>query len=127
MEARALSYRIVGAALAVHRELGPGFLESIYEEALVIELRRRGIGVERQVSVPVLYGETQVGMHRLDLLVEDTIVLELKSIEALLDVHFAVLTSYLRATHKRLGILFNFRAPRLVTKRVLNPHAPPLD
>ena len=126
MEARDLSYRVVGAALAVHRELGPGFIEAIYEEALVIELERRGIGVARQVSVPVVFRGVQVGLHRLDLLVEDTIVLELKAVKALHDVHFAVLNSYLRATRKRLGILLNFRGPRLTTKRILNPQIPPL-
>lgn len=126
MEARELSYRVVGAALAVHRALGPGFLEVLYEEALVYELGRRGIAVERQVVVPVRYLDLQVGTHRLDLLIEDTIVVELKSVETLIPIHFAVLSSYLRATNKRLGLLMNFRNPTLTTKRILNPRADPL-
>lgn len=78
-----LTRRIIGAAIQVHRTLGPGFLESIYEAALVVELQAQGIRVERQIDVPVRYRDVHVGQLRLDLLVEGTVILELKAIKAL--------------------------------------------
>jgi GxxExxY protein len=119
LEHEALTEKIIGAAIDVHRRLGPGFIESIYENALVIELIRRGLRVRRQVELAVLYEECEVGRHRLDLLVEDTIVVELKAIKALEDVHFAIVRSYLRAAGKEHGLILNFAKVTLEVKRVI--------
>ncbi len=115
----ALTSEIIGAAIEVHRRLGPGFIESIYENALVIELRRRGLKVEEQVEVPVEYRGIEVGRHRLDLLVEGATVIELKAIKNLDNVHFAVVKSYLRAIGKEHGLLLNFAKTTLEAKRVI--------
>jgi GxxExxY protein len=114
-----LTDRIIAAAIEVHRHLGPGFIESIYENALVIELRRRGLKAEKEVDVAVLYAGVEVGKHRLDLLIEDTIVVELKAIKDLQDIHFAVARSYLKATGKRHGLILNFAKTTLEIRRVI--------
>jgi GxxExxY protein len=106
-----LSGEIIGAAIEVHRILGPGLLESLYEEALVLELELRKIEVSRQVEVPVEYkGYRLANLLRLDLLVSDLIVVEVKSVEHILPVHEAQLLGYLRLTGKRLGLLINFNS-----------------
>ncbi len=110
---------IIGAAIEVHRELGPGFIESIYEAALAVELRVRGIPFQRQLSVPVLYRAVEVGMHRLDLYVSDLIVVELKAVERIEDVHFAVVRSYLRALRREHGLILNFAKTALEVRRVI--------
>ena len=110
--------RVIGAAIQVHTELGPGFSESLYEEALGIELRALGIEFERQKPVPIFYRAQPIGEHRVDLLVERTLVVELKATTALEKVHFAVLRSYLKALGLSDGLLFNFAARRLTIKRV---------
>ncbi|MBI4515818.1 MAG: GxxExxY protein [Deltaproteobacteria bacterium] len=115
----ALSGRILDAAVAVHRALGPGFLESVYENALVVAFEHRGIRFEQQREVRVSFEGEEVGLHRLDLLVEGEIVLEIKAVKALEDVHFAQLKSYLKATHLHIGLLLNFNAPTLIVKRVV--------
>jgi GxxExxY protein len=102
----------------VHRELGPGFLEAIYEEALCIALLDRDLRFVRQLSVPVRFRGYQVGEHRLDLLVEDSVIVELKAVAELDAVFYATLRSYLKATGKELGLLLNFAAPSLTIKRV---------
>jgi GxxExxY protein len=89
LEFEALTERIIGAAIEVHRRLGPGLLESVYEKALIIELKKRGIGVQDQREILIKYENEEVGSHRLDLFVEDTIVVELKAIKNLEDIHFA--------------------------------------
>lgn len=109
----ALGHRIIGAAIEVHRTLGPGFLESVYEEAIAHELSLANIRYKRQIPIKVSYKGIQVGNHRLDLLVEDTIIVELKAVDALGPVHKAQLISYLRTTNLRLGYIFNFNAPVL--------------
>ena len=114
----ALIERVIGAAIRVHTELGPGFLESLYEEALAIELRALGIQFERQKPVPIFYRAQPIGEHRVDLLVEQSVVVELKAISELEKVHFAVLRSYLKALGLSDGLLFNFAATRLTIKRV---------
>jgi len=91
----------------VRRRLGPGFTESIYENALVIELRKRGLKVGQQVELVVHYDGIEVGRHRLDLFVEDTIVVELKAMKNLEDIHFSIVRSYLRAAGRKHGLLFN--------------------
>ena len=113
-----LSGKIIGAAIRVHEDLGPGFLESVYEEALGIELAAQGLSFERQRPVIIHYREQPVGEHRIDLLVEDQIVVELKAIAAFDPIHYAVLLSYLKATKQVLGLLINFAAPTLQVKRV---------
>jgi len=114
-----LSGRVISAAIAVHRELGPGFLESIYESALKTALRHRGITYEAQKDVTVVFEGEEVGVHRLDLLVENEIVVELKAVKALEEVHFAQVKSYLKATGLHVGLLLNFNAPTLIVKRVV--------
>jgi GxxExxY protein len=114
-----LTEKIIGAAIEVHRRLGPGFIESIYENAFVIELRSRGLAVEQQKEVLVEYDGVEVGRHRLDLLVEDTIVVELKAIKDVEDIHFAVVKSYLKALRKHHGLLINFSKPTLQVNRVI--------
>ena len=113
-----LTDRIIGAAIRVHRELGPGFLEAIYEEALAVEFAVSGIQFERQKPVGLFYREQHVGEHRLDFLVEQTVVLELKAISALEDIHFATVRSYLKACKLETGLLLNFAAATLTVKRV---------
>ena len=119
LEHEELTEQIIGAAIAVHKSLGPGFLESIYENALVLELRKRGLHVDQQVVVEVNYDNEKVGEHRLDLFVERTIVVELKAIKNLEDVHFAIVKSYLRSVNAEHGLLLNFAKPTLVVKRVI--------
>ncbi len=113
-----LTERVIGAAIRVHAELGPGFLESIYEEALSVELRLLGIQFERQKPVPIFYRAQAIGEHRVDLLVEGHVVVELKAITALEKVHFAVLRSYLKALGLSDALLLNFATTRLTIKRV---------
>ena len=123
LEHEELTSKVIAAAIEVHRRLGPGFIESIYENALVVELRNRGLRVEQQVEVPVEYEGVEVGRHRLDLFVEGTIVVELKAIKNLENVHFAIAKSYLRAVGKEHGLLLNFAKPTLEVKRVISQRA----
>ena len=111
---QALTDEIIAAAVAVHRELGPGFLEKIYENALVIELESRGHKVDRQVGVEVSYRGELIGRHKIDLLVDDAVVVELKSVEALAATHKAQLRIALKAAGKRVGLLINFNVTSLV-------------
>ena len=108
-----LAHDAIGAAIEVHRVLGPGFSESTYEEALVLELGSRGIAVRRQVVVPIYYKEVQVSEARRDLLVDDELVVDLKAVESLSRLHGAQLLSYLRASDLQLGLLMNFNVPIL--------------
>jgi len=109
---------IIAAAIAVHRELGPGFLESIYEQALAVEFALRGIAFVRQKPIPLFYRDHQIGEHRLDFLVEEKIVVELKAVEALENVHFAIVRSYLKAAGLADGLILNFSSMPLTMKRV---------
>lgn len=103
-----LSYQVFGAAIEVHKELGPGYLESVYEDALCIELDLLKIPYKRQYPVAVSYKGHQVGESRLDLFVDQRLIVELKAVEALADVHRAQVISYLKATNCLLGLLINF-------------------
>ncbi|MBI2932814.1 MAG: GxxExxY protein [Planctomycetes bacterium] len=114
-----LTGRIIGAAIEVHKALGPGYTESVYENALAVELRGQSISFVRQVSVPVLYRGLEVGLHRLDLYVADLVVVELKAVRDLEDVHFAIVRSYLRAIARRHSLILNFAKPTLEAKRVV--------
>jgi len=103
-----LANSVIGAAIEVHRHLGPGYLESVYEEALGVELAERHIPYRRQHPISVTYKGKSVGEGKLDLLVADKLVVELKAVEALLPVHKAQVISYLKATKFHLGVLINF-------------------
>src|SRR5437016_1910659 len=109
---------IIAAAIAVHRELGPGFLESIYEQALAVEFALRGIAFIRQKAIPLFYRDHQIGEHRLDFLIENKIVVELKAIEMLENVHFAIVRRYLKAAGLADGLILNFSSMPLTVKRV---------
>jgi len=124
---------IIGSAIEVHRLLGPGLLESVYEECLAIELRLKGLRFQRQTPVPLEYKGHRIGADlKIDLFVEQCVVVELKAIEKLLPVHDAQLLTYLRLTSKSVGLLINFNVPllkeglrRLVNNFHLCASAPP--
>lgn len=109
---------IISAAIAVHRELGPGFIESVYEQALAVEFALRGVAFVRQKSIPLFYRDHQIGEHRLDFLVEEKIVVELKAIDSIENVHFAIVRSYLKASGLADGLILNFSSMPLTVKRV---------
>jgi GxxExxY protein len=115
----ALSGRILEAAVAVHKALGPGFLESVYQKAMEVALRHREIPFANQKEVLIFFEEENVCLHKLDLAVGDEIVVELKAVKALEDIHYAQLKSYLRATGLHVGLLLNFNSPTLVVKRLV--------
>ena len=117
-----LTKAIISAAIEVHRHLGPGFLEKIYEQALVQELQSRGHSVQQQLTFDVAYKGNSVGEHRVDLLVDDLVVLELNSVDELAAKHKAQLRSTLKAAKKRIGLLINFNQSILTdgVKRVIN-------
>ena len=108
-----LSGEVIGAAIEVHRVLGPGHLESAYENALAIEFEIRGIAFERQFALPLRYKGNDVGESRLDFLVESELIVELKAIEALAPVHTAQVIAYLKTTAKKRALLINFNVPVL--------------
>ena len=122
-ELNKLSERIIGCAIEVHRALGPGLLESAYEECLCYELKLNGLAFERQKPLPVLYKGVALDCgYRLDVVVQSQIILELKTVEALLPLHEAQLLTYLKLTGLRLGLLMNFNVPVLKDgiKRMIN-------
>ena len=110
---------MIGAALAVHRELGPGFLESVYHCAMRISLTHRAISFESQYPVDMTFEGAPVGRARIDLVISRQIILELKSVDQLHNIHFVQLRSYLRAAHLHLGLLLNFNSPTLTIRRVI--------
>jgi len=114
---RELTDRIIAAAIRVHRALGPGFLENVCEEALAVEFALSGIQFVRQKPIALFYKDHQIGEHRLDFLPEDKIVVELKAINALEDIHFAIGRSCLKATNLENGLLLNFATAPLTIKR----------
>ena len=104
-----LTEQIIGAAIEVHKELGPGLLESVYEECLCHELHLRGISFNRQVPLPVEYKGVKLDCgYKLDIIVEDAVILELKCVEKILPIHEAQLLTYLKITGKKVGFIFNF-------------------
>jgi len=119
-----LTHSIIGAAIEVHRLLGPGLLESAYEECLAHELLLRGIPFDRQKALPVVYKTTKLECgYRIDLLVDGRVVVELKAIEALAPIHDAILLTYLRLSGCKIGLLINFHCAVLkdgIRRRVLN-------
>lgn len=118
-----ITYEVRGAVYDVYKELGPGLLESVYEEALCFELEQRGLTVERQVQVPIKYkGNVLKTELRLDILVEDQVIVELKSVEEMKKVFSKQLLTYLRLMDKRVGLLVNFNTDDILTsmKRIIN-------
>lgn len=103
-----LAYKIIGCAIEVHREIGPGYLESVYENALAVELTQQQIAYERQVPVDIEYKGVNVGQGRIDLLVCGSVIIELKTVEQYAPIHQAQVISYLKATGLQLGLLINF-------------------
>ncbi|MBK5285613.1 MAG: GxxExxY protein [Bacteroidia bacterium] len=104
-----ISYKIIGVAIELHKKLGPGLLESVYENTLSYDLNQAGLKVMQQVALPLIYKEIKMEVgYRIDMLVEDKVVVEIKSIETLAPVHFAQLLTYLKLNEKKLGLLINF-------------------
>ncbi len=120
LEYEDLTEKIIGCAIEVHKKLGPGFLESIYENAFIIELQKQHLQVERQREAIIKYDGIQVGRHRLDLIIDDTIVVELKAVKNVEDIHFAIVKSYLKALGKEHGLIINFSRKVLEVKRVIH-------
>lgn len=114
MTGNEISYKIRGAIFNVFNTLGPGLLESAYEAALIYELRKMGLDVESQVALPLIYDEIRMDVgYRIDLLVEDLVIIEIKSVENLAEVHHKQVIAYLKLSGKKLGILVNFNCARI--------------
>jgi GxxExxY protein len=109
-----LTSQIIKSAMEVHNQLGPGLLESAYEECLTYELRQAGLKVKTQIPVPLVYKDIQLDCgYRIDILVDDTIIVELKSVDTILPVHEAQILTYLKLAHKEVGLLINFNVKHL--------------
>lgn len=119
MDINELTYQINGAVYEVNKKLGAGFLEKVYENALLIELHSRGLKAESQVPIKVYYKEQMVGDFYADIVVADRIILELKAVESLSNAHVAQLLNYLKASNHNLGLLINFTHPKAVIKRFI--------
>lgn len=114
MDLNKISYDIIGAAMKIHTDLGPGLLESVYELPMAYKLRKMGYDVKTQVGIPFIYEEFKFEAgFRLDILVNDSVVLEIKSVDTLMDVHHKQLLTYLKLADKRLGLLINFNSVSL--------------
>ncbi len=120
LELEELTGKIIECAITIHKKLGPGFLESIYLAALLLELVKQGLKVETQKEIKIYYDGKEVGLHRLDLVVEKQIIVELKTIKEFDEIHLAQVISYLKATRLKVGLLLNFAKPVLKIKRVMN-------
>jgi GxxExxY protein len=114
-----LTYDIIGAAMEVHSLLGPGFLESIYKHALLHELHLRGVDARTEVEVHISYKEHHIGKHRIDILVGNSVIVEIKGVSAINDVHIAQALSYLKATNLELALILNFGGSSLSWKRLI--------
>lgn len=114
-----ITNKIIKCAIEVHKALGPGFLEDIYENALIYELEQQGLKVEKQKLILVTYKETVVGEHRLNLLVEEEVIVENKTVKEFNDIHQAQILSYLKATGKKIGLLINFAKTKIDAKRMI--------
>ncbi|OAB31414.1 GxxExxY protein [Flavobacterium fryxellicola] len=123
MDENEISKIVFESALKIHRALGPGLLESAYEECLFYELKKQGLKIEKQKKLPLVYEEIQLDVgYRIDIIVEDKFIVEIKSVEALTDVHLAQLLTYLRLSNCKLGLLINFNVSLLKNgvRRVIN-------
>jgi len=119
MDINDITYAINGAVFEVNRVLGAGFLEKVYENALLFELKKRGLKAENQVPIRVLYKENAVGEYLADIVVEKKVIVELKTVEKLDRVHEAQLLNYLKATEMQVGLLVNFKHPKAEIKRMV--------
>ena len=119
MEINDITYAINGAAFEVNRVLGPGFLEKVYENALLVEQKDRGLRAESQIPVKVFYKKKVVGEYVIDILVEKKVIVELKTVEKIDNVHEAQLLNYLKASEIRVGLLINFKHPKVEIKRMV--------
>ncbi len=119
MDINELTYAVNGAIFEVNKVLGPGFLEKVYEKALLLELRRRDLKAETQVAINVIYKGDVVGEYLADLLVEDRVIIEIKTVENLDKIHEAQLLNYMKATGIQVGILVNFKHPKAQIKRMV--------
>jgi GxxExxY protein len=114
MEQNDITAEIIDAAMKVHTALGPGLLESVYEACLIYELKKRSLALESQISIPIIYDSVRINAgFRLDILVEKTVIIELKAVENILPVHEAQLLSYLKLSGKKIGLLINFNVVHL--------------
>jgi GxxExxY protein len=110
-EIQALSYKIIGLAIEVHKQLGPGLLESAYQECLFYEIKKAGLKVEKEKSLPIIYKEIELNQgYRIDLLVEDKLVIELKTVDSYISVHYAQILTYLKLGKYPLGLLINYNS-----------------
>ncbi len=119
LEFEELTEQVIAAAIEVHKNLGPGFLESVYENALSLEFEFRNIPYKRQWEISISYHGKEVGKHRLDMFVFDKFVVELKAIKDITNEHFAIVRSYLKAVGQKHGLVLNFAKPTLEIKRVI--------
>lgn len=120
-----ITERIIGSAIKVHKNLGPGLLESAYQECLFYELKNSGLTVEKEKPLPLIYEEVKLDCgYRLDLLVENKVIVEIKSVEALNEIHLAQILTYLKLNDSKIGLLINFNVLQLVkgVKRVINKY-----
>lgn len=123
MEINKITQEIIGAAIEVHKELGPGLLESAYQECLYFELLERGLSVQKELELPVVYKEVQLDCgYRIDLFVENEVIVELKSVKELEDIHIAQTLTYLKLSNKKIGLLINFNETKLMDglRRLIN-------
>jgi GxxExxY protein len=120
LEHEDLTDKIIGCAIEVHKRLGPGFLESIYENAFILELEKHNLHVQRQQEIIVKYDGIEVGRHRLDLILNDTIVVELKAVKNIEDVYCAIVKSYLKVLGKEHGLIINVSRKVVEVKRVIH-------
>ena len=121
-----LSYKIIGLAIEVHRQLGPGLLESAYQQCLYYEIKKAGLKVEKEITLPIIYKEIKIDQgYRIDLLIEDKLVIELKTVENFSSVHFAQILTYLKLGNYPLGLLINYNSKILRNniKRFINSNS----
>ena len=114
-----LVYKIVGCAMEVHRELGYGFLEKVYENAMMVLLEKQGIEAKQQFPIPVHFSGKIIGEYFADIMVEDKVIVELKTVERVANIHYAQLLNYLKATGIKLGLLVSFGPKKLEYKRIV--------
>ena len=114
-----LGFDIIGVAMKVHRDLGSGFLEKVYENAMMVLFRKRLITAEQQKSLNLIYYGENIGRYVVDILIEDKVILELKVVDKITDIHIAQTINYLKITGKKLGIILNFKNKKLEYKRVI--------
>ena len=123
MTENSLSYEIIGSALELHKTIGPGLLESAYENALAYELRKKGLDVKQQVPMPFIYKDVKQDVgYRIDLIIENCVIIEVKSVEALAPVHYSQTLTYLKLSGLKLGLLINFNCHLIIENihRIVN-------